>query len=367
MHPDELSSLPLEQKVGQLFFIGLPGPVLDEAADTLLDEISPGGVCLFARNIRSAEQTRALLDSIADRLPLPPFLSLDQEGGLVDRLRRVLEPMPAAERIVSQEQAFRLGRIVSGSIRLLGFNMDFAPVVDVVNEERRRFTNGLQSRAFGSSADEVIRLAGSFLDGLHAGGCLGCIKHFPGLGAAEVDSHEELPQINIDLAELYDIDLAPYRHFFESGIADSVMVAHAAYPMTDLQQRDQDGRLIPSSLDPRIVTGLLRDDLGYDGVAITDDLEMGAILRNFGIGEACTMAIEAGQDMLAICAGADSIRSGFRSVLGFVRSGRISEERIDRSLERIAKLRSRICPPPAFESSALSSLSNEISMLRSEL
>ena len=152
----QILELPVEQKVGQLFFIGLPGPELDDQSKKILADISPGGVCLFARNIREAGQTRKLLDGIREVLPIEPLLSLDQEGGLVDRLRRILTPMPAASTIKSAEQAAELARIISEAIRILGFNMDFAPVVDVVDGERSHYSNGLHARAFGTSAHTSI-------------------------------------------------------------------------------------------------------------------------------------------------------------------------------------------------------------------
>ena len=292
----------LEEKIGQLFFIGLPGPDLDEPTRKLLTDVLPGGVCLFARNIREAGQTRYLLDDIRDVLPIEPFLSLDQEGGLVDRLRRILAPMPAPHKIKTVEDSRQVAEIIAEVLRTLGFNMNFAPVVDVIDAARSRFSNGLHSRAFGQSAAEVVELAGVFLRVLQENGCIGCLKHFPGLGASEVDSHEELPNVSLTKDELETVDLLPYKALFKSREVAAVMIAHAAYPKLDLQEAAQNGKLLPSSLSFNIVTTLLRQQLGYDGLVVTDDLEMGAILKNYGIGEACVLAILAGEDMLSICA-----------------------------------------------------------------
>lgn len=361
---DGLMKLPLEQKVGQLFFIGIPGPELNEPTLNLLKTIEPGGICLFARNIKTAEQTRRLLDHVRELSSVPPLLSLDQEGGLVDRLRRILEPMPAADEFRNGADVYRFGAIVGKAISTLGFNMDFAPVVDIVYET---FSNGLQSRGYGRSPAETVEFAGAFLAGLHENGVLGCLKHFPGLGSSVVDSHEELPKINISRADLFENDLSPYRCFIDTEIADSVMVAHAAYPNIDLQEIDRDGRLLPSSLSFNIVTKLLRHELGYDGVVITDDLEMGAIVKYYGIGEACKMAVLAGEDMLAICASPDAIREGHDSMLNAAITGEIGEERIDRSLERISRLKLRIGTPPALDTSLLESISLDISELKTTL
>ncbi|HTK38222.1 MAG TPA: glycoside hydrolase family 3 N-terminal domain-containing protein [Pyrinomonadaceae bacterium] len=363
MSLNQILELSIEQKVGQLFFIGLPGPEFDEQTAKILSDISPGGVCLFARNIREAAQTRQLLDRIREMLPVEPLLSLDQEGGVVDRLRRILTPMPAANTIKTADQAAELAEIIAESTRILGFNMDFAPVVDVVNEKRSHYTNGLHSRAFGSSADDVTQLGGIFLTTLRTNGILGCLKHFPGLGASEVDSHEELPQVNIAADELNSVDLVPYEQLLQTGDVNAVMIAHAAYPQLDLQETAQNGTLLPSSLSRNVVSGLLRSELGYDGLVLTDDLEMGAILKNYGIGEACRLALGAGEDMLCICAGVDSIYEGFNAILDAVKAGDISTTRIDESLKRIAAIKFRISPPLTFDSTRLDALSSRIDAL----
>lgn len=366
-----MQSLTIEQKIGQLFFIGIPGTEADPATEKLLDEVAPGGVCLFTRNIRQAEQTRRLLDDIAARLSVPPILSVDQEGGLVDRLRRVMTPMPSVHEITTRggiKEVTKLAQITAETIRILGFNMNFAPVVDVVDSNRGRFSNnGLHSRAFGESLDEVLELAGSYLGELQKNKCLGSIKHFPGIGATEVDAHDELPSVNLSKEMVYTVDLVPYRTFIERKLAHSVMVGHAAYPQTDLQETDADGKLLPASLNFKIITKLLREELGFEGVVITDDLEMGAILKNYGIGEACKMAIRAGNDMLLICASRTAIVEGFQAVLKAFESGEISESRIDQSLARIFNLKNKLQPPLPFDLSRLEELSKQIEALKLSL
>ena len=360
MNLKEIYSLPIEKKIGQLFFIGIPGPEVDSATRDLLIEVSPGGVCLFARNIREAQQTRDLLDEIRNISTVEPFLSLDQEGGLVDRLRRIVGPMPAASKINTAAEARSFARIVAESARILGFNMNFAPVVDVINDPRSGFSNGLHSRTFGRTPGEVVELAGEFLRVLQDNGCIGCIKHFPGLGASEVDSHEELPVVRIEKHETDTVDLYPYQTLFKNGDVNAVMIAHAAYPKLDLQEADQSGRLLPSSLSFNIVTKLLKQELGFNGLVLTDDLEMGAILKNYGIGEACVLAVLAGEDMLTICAGVDAIYEGFAALSVAVDSGRITEQRIDGSLGKIASAKANLSRPLPFNAARLSSLSLEI-------
>ena len=338
---------------------------MDAAAAQLLSEVRPGGVCLFSRNIREAEQTRELLDGIRSSLKVDPILAVDQEGGLVDRLRRLVAPMPAASQLRTADDAAALGSIIAETLRLLGFNLDFAPVIDVATAGRGSANNGIFSRTFGSTKESVSELAGAFLKSLEAGGVVGCLKHFPGLGAASVDSHEELPVVEIDREELVDTDLYPYRELLPR--AGAVMVAHAAFPNFDLQEVDQNGKLLPSSLSYAVVTELLRNKMGFTGASITDDLEMGAILKNYGIGEACRMALQAGEDLLAICADPERIITGYRAVLDAVAAGTIEEERIDRSLARIAQLKNKLSPALEYDSARLAALSREVEVLKEDL
>jgi beta-N-acetylhexosaminidase len=358
------SSLTLEQKIGQLFFVGLPSVELDDTAKELLREINAGGICLFQRNCREPAQIRKLLDDLRSFLPIQPILSLDQEGGLVDRLRRIIEPMPAASSLKSLDEVKKLAEITAEVVSILGFNTNFAPVVDVVDEERGKFQNGLQSRAFGKSKEDVIEFAGGYLETLQKNNILGSIKHFPGLGAAQIDSHEDLPSVNISKDEFYAVDQFPYKEILKTGSVHCVMVAHAAFPNLDLQETDSAGKLLPSSLSFNIITKLLREKLGFQGLVVTDDMEMGAIMQNYGIGEACKMAIKAGQDMLLICANGDVMREGFQAVLQAVKSGEISETRIEESLQRIAKFKDLMRSPIDFDENRLNELSEQIKALK---
>lgn len=357
----DLLDLPIEEKVGQMFFIGLPITEIDAETKETLRAFSPGGICLFARNIREADQTRRLIDDLRENSSIEPLFSLDQEGGLVDRLRRIVAPMPAPNLLKAPSDAKNLASITAEIVRILGFNMNFAPVVDVIDEVRANSFNGLYSRAFGKTRSEVVEFAGEYLAGLQERGCLGCLKHFPGLGASQVDSHDEQPSVYLTREELFETDLLPYRRLFPTEKVHSVMVAHASFPRFDLQETDNNGKLLPSSLSYNIVTKLLREELNFKGLAISDDLEMGAIVKNYGIGEACQTAILAGIDMLAICATPEAVREGFNSVLDAVKSGKISESRIDESLRRIAQIKSLSQPSLPFDSERLRVLSNQIS------
>jgi beta-N-acetylhexosaminidase len=237
----------------------------------------------------------------------------------------------------------------------------------VIDDARKDLINGLQTRGLGRSKEDVVAMAGAFLLSLEKHGVHGCLKHFPGLASSQVDSHEELPVVAISDGDLDEEDLYPYRELLRTYPNVPVMVAHAAYPNTRLQEIDDNGKLLPSSLSRRVVTALLRDDLNFKGVAITDDMEMGAIVRNYGMGEACKMAIHAGQDMLAICASVDAIHEGCGAIRSAVASGEISEARLDESVERILRLKSTLADRPSFDPVRLDELAERVKDLNNNL
>ncbi|MBX3282195.1 MAG: glycoside hydrolase family 3 protein [Acidobacteria bacterium] len=363
--PVSIENLTAREKIGQLFSIGISGPEIDAATEEFLREIRPGGVCLFARNVREASQVRELCDALREIL-IAPIISIDQEGGTVDRLRRIVTPLAAAGQVSSATDAERMGSLVGELLRILGINTDFAPVVDVVDEARSGASNGLFTRPFGRSKEDVVALAGGFLTGIESQGVWGCLKHFPGLGAAKVDSHNELPTIELDDDELSATDLFPYRELLPKHNA-AVMVAHAAYSGVSLQEKAQNGTLLPSSLSRSMVSGLLREELGFDGMVFTDDLEMGAILRGYGIGDACRMAFLAGVDALCICAEPANIRAGFAAIEDAVSSGEITNERLETSLSRISRAKHRLHEPLAYDEGRIRELSDEIAAFNASL
>jgi beta-N-acetylhexosaminidase len=369
---DQLLSLPLEQKIGQLLYIGLPGAEYDAEARELVEYVRPGGVIVFGRNVATAPQLRGLLDSVRATSEIEPLLGVDQEGGLVDRLRRICTPMPAARSIRQHGDlaaARALGRITGEVLRLLGFNMNFAPVLSIMTEDRDLLSNGLYSRSFGRSPGEVLGYTMVYLRGLQGTGCLGCAKHFPGIGAGEVDSHDEMPIIQLSHDDLIAQDLAPYIELFqrEDNMVNAVMVSHGGFPKVDLRTGTAGGRLIPASINHQIVTRLLREELGYGGLVVTDDLEMGAIARHYEIEETVRLAVEAGEDMLLICARPELIRRGYDSLLQAARDRVLTEERIDASLRRIAAYKSLVQPPLPFDAARFDALSDEVAALNRKL
>src|SRR5713101_3290000 len=365
MPSDQIFTLPFEQQIGQFFFIGLPGTQLDEETRELIDEIKPGGIILFGRNVESPEQVRTLLDDARALLPIAPLCGVDQEGGLVDRLREIFPPMPSARAIRQHgdlSAARTLGRVTGNILRLLGFDMNFAPVMSIITEARSQLTNGLYSRSFGSSPAEVLGNTTVYMRGLQATGCLGCLKHFPGIGAGAVDSHIEMPVVPLTHDDLIGQDLAPYIELFQR-IDDRVrvvMVSHGGFPNIDIKRGTTGGLVEPASISPAIVTKLLRQELGYKHLVVTDDLEMGAIAKQFEIEEATMKAFHAGEDMLLICATPETIRRGYRALLEATRKKEITEWRMQASLRRIAATKALLKSQVPLEMDRYNQLANEI-------
>lgn len=372
MSLESLLSLPLEQQIGQFFYIGLLGTELDADTRALIQEVQPGGVIIFGRNVAGAEQLRHLLDGVRELLPAPPLLGVDQEGGLVDRLRKIFTPMPSARTIREHGDlagSRALGRITGEALRLLGFNMNFAPVMSIMTDERDLLSNGLYSRSFGRSPGEVLGYTTVYLRGLQETGIVGCLKHFPGIGAGEIDSHEQMPMVTLTHDDLVAQDLAPYIELFQrkDDRVRCVMVSHGGFPNIDITKGVTGGLLAPASLSPNIVTKLLRNELGYQHLVVTDDLEMGAIARHCEIESAVVRAFLAGNDMMLICARPDIIRRGYHSLLDEARKGKLPKDRLRNSLKRIAAMKSIVKSPPAFDPEKFQQLSEETTALNAKL
>ena len=372
MSSNQLHSLPIEQQIGQFFFIGLPGTELDAEARTLIEEVQPGGIIIFGRNVANAQQLRSLLDGARGLMEVAPLCGIDQEGGLVDRLREVVRPMPSARAIRQHGDlagARSLGRITGEVLRLLGFDINFAPVMSIITEQRTQLLNGLYSRSFGRSPGEVLGYTTVYMRGLQATGMLGCLKHFPGIGAGAVDSHIEMPMVPLSHDDLLAQDLAPYIELFqrEDDRVRVVMVSHGGFPNINIKKGTTGGLVEPASINPAIVTHLLRQELGYKHLVVTDDLEMGAIAKHTEIEDAAVRAFNAGEDMLLICATPDTIRRGYQALLKAARSGKVSQQRIHESLDRIAATRALTSPLPPLDENKLKSFSEEISRLNDTL
>ena len=372
MLAEKLYALPLEQQIGQFLFIGLPGTELDSETRALIEEVQPGGVIIFGRNVAGPEQLRSLLDGARELIKTPPLFGIDQEGGLVDRLRRIFTPMPSARTIRQHGDlaaARALGRITGEVLRMLGFNLNFAPVMSIMTEDRDLLSNGLYSRSFGRSPGEVLGYTTVYMRGLQGTGMLGCLKHFPGIGAGEVDSHEEMPVVQLSHDDLIAQDLAPYIELFQrrDDRVRCVMVSHGGFPNIDIREEITGGLLEPASLNYNIVTKLLREELGYKHLVVTDDLEMGAISRHCEIEDAAVRAMKAGEDMLLICASPDKIQRGYQGLLAAAKDGQISQIRIKESLDRIARTKTIVEKPLPLDLERFQQLSDEVLRLNSKL
>jgi beta-N-acetylhexosaminidase len=340
-------SLSLEHRLGQLLFIGIPGPTIDEETRQLLQTVQPGGIILFARNLQSPAQVAKLNRELRHILKVPPLISIDQEGGRVDRLKSIFVPMPSAKKLWLTNDAriaHEHGSLTAQALRLLGFNMNFAPVLDIcVHPEAE---NALQERYFGRRTAEVIRIAGAYLEGLQNSAVIGCGKHFPGLGDSTVDSHEKLPVVSRSEEQMLAEDIRIYIDLSAklNSQLQVVMVAHAYYPALE----GPSSKRLPASLSPRIVTDLLRGRMEFHGLAISDDMEMGAISESMPFEEAIIKAVEAGEDMLLICQTPQKVQEAAAALTRAARDGRITSRRIDTSINRIARIKSMANSPLTF-------------------
>jgi beta-N-acetylhexosaminidase len=342
----------IRRKAGRLLFVGLPGTKLDKRLREMLREVRPGGVILFGRNVESAEQVALLNAQIRDALGGRVIIGVDQEGGLVDRFRNICEPMPSAKSVRlagRSELARKFGELSARALRLLGFNMNFAPVLDLKggNEE-----NGLRGRTFGESPEEVSRLAGAYLDGLQTHRVVGCGKHFPGLGGSQVDSHRRLPVVTHSWEEILQHDLVPFLDLMQHRRGEqlhSVMVSHAAFPeVSEFLQAWfrrtaelpslEDFSQVPATISNNVVMRMLRTAFKYDGLVITDDMEMGAVVQTLSVAEASLRAIEAGSDMILICEQEANFKAARDLICQAVGEGRIKVEVLDKANRRIDRV-----------------------------
>jgi beta-N-acetylhexosaminidase len=281
---------------GQLLIIGFDGTKISPRLASLLTKIQPAGVILFARNITGAQQTHTLLRECQKCVATPLFTCVDLEGGTVDRFRNVIGSAPSAAEVFAtgSRALFRKhGRVIGENCRALGFNVDFAPVLDLAYEASRPV---MSSRAVSDDPKQVVAYAREFLRGLGEAGVLGCGKHFPGLGEATLDTHHELPSVEKPLRKLWAQDLLPYRLLRRE--LPFIMVSHAAFPrVTPAVTKAR----TPASLSKKWITDILRKKIGYRGLICSDDLEMGGVLAAAPIEQAIIEHIRAGGDLGLIC------------------------------------------------------------------
>lgn len=333
-----LEGMTVEEKICQMFILTpeqLTGvatvTAAGETTKSWLKQYPVGGLIYFAANLVSEEQTKEMLAHTLEFGKeiegLPLFLCVDEEGGRVARIGgnpafQVERIGPMGE-ITSEEEAYQAGAVIGKYLKELGFNVDFAPDADVITNEKNTV---IGDRSFGSDPQTVTSLAAAVSNGLHSEGVLSTFKHFPGHGATEADTHQGYAYAKRTYEELMASELAPFAAAGENGV-DMVMAAHISLP--DLLGDDT-----PCSLSYQMITEILRNDLGYDGLVITDSLHMGAIAENYGSDEAAVKAVEAGVDLLLMPKDFPLACEGIQNA---VTDGRISEERINESLRRILR------------------------------
>ena len=333
-----ISEMPLEDKVAGLFFItpeALTGvDTVTQAGDgtqTALNENAVGGLVYFSRNIKDKDQLTEMLSNTVNMSKYPLFLAVDEEGGSVSRVADSsievikVDDMATIGATGDTSAAYEAGVTIGSYLKELGFNVDFAPVADVVTDVDN---SAIGSRSFGGEPEQVGTMVANMVEGLEGTGVSSCLKHFPGLGDTTEDTHDGRVATEKTLDEMRSTDFIPFQKGIESG-ADFVMVSHVIAAAID-----DSG--IPSSLSEKVVTDTLRNEMGYDGIVITDALDMTAITDYYTSGEAAVMAVEAGVDMLLM---PESYQEAYEAVLTAVQDGTISEERINESLTRIYRIK----------------------------
>ena len=313
-------------KVGQLMMIGIHGRSLNDDAKFMLNEYRVGGIILFDRNMESKDQVKTLITDInkagksAGLTPL--FLGIDQEGGAVARMDDKLIKVPPAEEVGKEpvEQAAALAREVGTELKELGFNINFAPVADL------GLTYG---RSYSTNPDEVVRYASAVGKSYDEAGLWYSYKHFPGIGKTDVDLHADTSIVPVSKETLLSEDTKVFVDLIKQSKPNTytIMVSHAMYPQIDPDH--------PSSLSKAIITDWLRKDMGYNGVVVTDDMDMGALAKHYTFGDMAVQSILAGSDILLVCHEYEHMQEAYNGLMKAVKDGRISKERLDESVKRI--------------------------------
>ncbi len=332
---EKLNDMTLEEKIGQLVMVGVEGKTLDSDIKELVVKHYVGGVILFKKNIKSATQAAAFINSIKEVNSvnkLPIFISVDEEGGRITRMPDEFRKIPSARDIGKKNDenlSYGIGSAIGNMIGQMGFNMDFAPVLDINSNPLNKV---IDDRASGSEPDIVKRLGVSTMKGIRSRNIIPVVKHFPGHGDTTVDSHMGLPVVDYDLERLQNFELIPFAEAIQND-ADAVMIAHIL-----MKKIDED---YPASMSYKVVNDILRDNMGFKGVVVTDDLTMGAIEKNFNIDDAAVKSFNAGCDILLVCHGYDKELRVIEALKRAVENGTISKKRIDESVYRIIELKAK--------------------------
>ncbi len=328
----KIANLSTEDKAAQLIMIDIPDRELGDKSINHLHTHAWNGVILFAKNVKDRRQVNQLIKDIHKNAKATPFIAVDQEGGLVDRFRypeMSLSPGAMALGVTadSEDNVYKTHRIMGEELRDLGIHIDFAPCLDVNNNPRNPI---IGVRSFSANPHKVANLGCAAIRGLRDGGVIPTAKHFPGHGNTDTDSHLALPSIKGTRQQLETTELIPFKAAIKENV-EAIMTAHIVFPALDAK--------LPATLSKTILTGLLRQELGYEGVIVTDSLSMKSIANTWGFGEATVMSIEAGADLVLALGTFEQQLESLNALIEAVKNGRISEKRLDESLIRLEKLR----------------------------
>ncbi len=332
-----LKKLTLEQKIGQMIMVAVPGQSVTKKTIKILEKYKPGGILFFGFNLKDQNQIKKFTSNLQkvayEKYSIPLFITLDQEGGRVRRIASGVTQFPgnmAAGIGDNKSLVFNWASILGYELRALGINMNLAPVLDINNNPENPVIN---TRSFSSDLTVVSDLGISYVRGLQENGVVAVGKHFPGHGDTSKDSHITLPVINYDMERLRRVELVPFKKSIDAGL-DVVMTAHISFPKIL-------GNKNSATVSKYFLDDVLRKELKFKGVVITDDMEMGAISNKMNAGEASVVSIKAGSDIVLISTFGKSIPLIFNEILKAVNSGKISVERIDQSVRRILELKLR--------------------------
>ena len=328
-----VQGMTLDQKLGQMVIVEFYGATLNSDLAQVIQGNRIGGVLIENKNgnAQTRNQLVTLNKAMQGQAHIPLFISTDFEGGIVNELRLITGERPSESAIGATgnpQVAYNAGHSAASDLAALGLNVNFMPIVDVLTNPNNP---GLPMRTFGSDPTLVTNMGRAYLKGLTDGGVVGCLKHFPGLGSANLDPHFSLPYMNRSLATLSAVDLVPYRTMINEGIVPMVMVTHILNPQLDLK--------LPTSLSPNVVTKLLRDQLHFNGVIISDTLWMGGISNTYSLAQAAVLAVKAGTDLLLGPRGLADTQNMIFGLHQAVMNGQISVAQINASVQRIIELK----------------------------
>lgn len=331
----EIKTMRLDEKIGQMVIAGIDKYSFDANAESLLKDYKAGGFIILNQNVKNADQLLKLVNDIKtgnSKNKIPLFISIDQEGGIIDRMPKGINRYPSNKEIGyknSENLSYNIGTSLGFEVKSFGFNMDFAPVLDINSNPKNPV---IGDRSFGTDSDIVSRLGIQTMKGINSQNVISIVKHFPGHGDTSVDSHLGLPVVYNDLEMLKSFELIPFQKAIKNN-ADGIMAAHILFPKID--------PVNPASFSKTIINDILRGYLNYKGVIITDDMTMGAVIKNYDIGEAAVKSVAAGTDIILVCHDYDKEVKVIKALRAAVSEGKLTEDRIDESLRRILKLKKK--------------------------